>query len=62
MKQNIIDAIRNDKLYGFIANNYWKLDNNTLIDLLKESIFLLNEEQLETLEFNLKDICEWEVK
>ena len=62
-KSDILKAIKNNKLYSYICNNYWKLDNDTIVDLLKEVIFLFDmekEETRDTLIENLKSVCGWE--
>lgn len=58
-KQKILQAIKENNLYYYIANNYWKLEKDTIIDLLKEVVFLLDEKNNETLESNLIEVCNW---
>jgi len=56
----ILNAIKENKLYDYIANNYWKIEKEIIVDLLKECIWLLGEEKNIELADNLKDVCEWE--
>lgn len=56
----ILNAIKENKLYDYIANNYWKIEKEIIADLLKECIWLLGEEKNIELVDNLKDVCEWE--
>jgi len=55
----ILNAIKENKLYDYIANNYWKIEKEIIADLLKECIWLLGEEKNIELVDNLKDVCEW---
>lgn len=66
-KQEIVDAIKEDRLYDYIASNYWTIENDTLIQLLKECIYVLTtgkgyEDNLKQLCDNLKEFQDWEVK
>lgn len=71
MEQEIIQAIKKDKLYGYIANNFYKISKEHLRDLILEIIYmffydyeysidvdrqLLNEHIVEC----LKENREWE--
>jgi hypothetical protein len=68
--EEIIQAIKEGRLYDYIACNYWRLENDTIIQLLKECIYLLNldkeiDENIDTnkqkeLIENLKDFQGWE--
>lgn len=63
-KKDIMEAIKNNNLYDYIAGNYWRIEDDTLIQLLKECIYLLQkEEDTQTnkqLIENLKDFQGWE--
>ena len=39
MEQEILKAIKEDRLYDFIANNYWKMSAEISRDLLLELIY-----------------------
>ena len=54
-ENELIKAIENNSLYDFIALNYWKLDNDLIISLLKETIYLIDETQNKELIENLKE-------
>lgn len=41
MKERIIEELRKGNLYDFIANEGWKLDKETLIDIIKELDFAM---------------------
>ena len=43
MKEQILEAIKNDMLYDFIANNYWQIERDTLKDIILELYFLVIE-------------------
>ena len=73
MEQEIMQAIKEDKLYGYIANNFYKMSKEHLRDLILEIIYmiycdyeysidvdrqLLNEHIVEC----LKENREWEEK
>jgi len=40
-ENQLIEAIENNNLYDFIACNYWQLESDLIISLLKETIYLL---------------------
>lgn len=40
-KAEILEAIENDCLLDFISNNYYRLENYVLIELLQECIYIL---------------------
>ena len=42
-ENQLIEAIENNNLYDFIACNYWQLDDDMIISLLKECIYLLDQ-------------------
>ena len=54
-ENELIKAIENNSLYDFIALNYWTLDNDLIISLLKETIYLIDETQNKQLIENLKE-------
>lgn len=39
MKDEVMKAIEEDKLYDFIANNYWRMSKEELKDVLLEVIW-----------------------
>ena len=39
LQQEIIDAVKNDTLYDFIANNYWKLGSESMKQLILEIVY-----------------------
>ena len=41
MEQEIMQAIKEDRLYDFIANNYWKIEREVLRDLILEIYYVL---------------------
>ena len=47
MEQEILKAIKEDRLYDFIANNYWKMEKEIARDLLLEIYYILRYEQTE---------------
>ena len=62
-KKDIMEAIKNNRLYDFIASNYWRLDNNIIIELLKECIYTLDLDNTKTqkqLIDNLQEFEGWE--
>ena len=58
----IIDCIKNNDLYDYIASNYWRIEDDLIIQLLKECIYTLEERQMNKLLENLEEFEEWEVK
>ena len=54
MEQEIIQAIKEDRLYDFIANNYWKIDREILKDLILEIYYMLRYERVEETEENIE--------
>ena len=46
MKDEIMKAIEEDRLYDFIANNYYKMSKEELKDVLLEVIWNCNEDGL----------------
>ena len=58
----IIDCIKNNDLYDYIASNYWRIEDNLIIQLLKECIYTLEEKQMKQLLENLEEFQGWEVK
>lgn len=47
MEKEILKAIKEDRLYDFIANNYWRISHETLRDLILEIYYILRYEQTE---------------
>ena len=41
MEQEIMQAIKEDKLYGYIANNFYKMSKEHLRDLILEIIYMI---------------------
>ena len=48
-EKEILQAIKNNNLYGFIANNYYEIDKEKLKDIILELYFIVTEE------FNIND-------
>lgn len=44
MENEILKAIKEDRLYDFIANHYWEIDRAVLRDLILEIYFSLRFE------------------
>lgn len=62
-KQEIVDAIKERKIYDFICSNSYRLNNDNLKDLLLECIAIIDKEyKYNELVENLKDFKLWEVK
>ena len=71
MEQEILQAIKEDRLYDFIANNYWQIEREILRDLILEIYYIFKyETSLETREHfkginkkiiqSLKENRDWE--
>lgn len=60
-KQEIIQAIKDNRLYDFICSNYWRIEDRLLLELLKECIATLEEHQNNDLIDNLKEWEEWNI-
>lgn len=60
-KQEIIQAIKDNRLYDFICSNYWRIEDRLLLELLKECIATLEEHQNNDLIDNLKEYEEWDI-
>lgn len=64
MKKEIMQAIKEDRLYDFIANNYYKIDREETRDLILELIYFVYEENKKILNRqiikNLKESRGWE--
>lgn len=71
MEKEIIQAIKEDRLYDFIANHYWEIKPEMLKDLILEIYYMLRyervEETAESIEMftdnlieNLKQNRDWE--
>lgn len=43
MKDEVMKAIEENKLYDFIANNYWNMDKAELKDIILELIWVYDE-------------------
>ena len=64
-EKEILEAIKEDRLYDYIASNYWKIEEEVIIQLLKECIYILTtrkgrEENKKQLLENLKEFQDWE--
>lgn len=44
MEKEILQAIKEDRLYDFIANNYWQIEKETLRDLILEIYYIFKYE------------------
>lgn len=44
MEKEILKAIEEDRLYDFIANNYWQIEKETLRDLILEIYYILRND------------------
>lgn len=42
MKKELLKAIKNDMVYDYVANNYWKLTPYELAYIVKELAFAVN--------------------
>ena len=71
MENEILQAIKEDRLYDFIANNYWQIEREILRDLILEIYYIFKyETSLETREHfkginkkiiqSLKENRDWE--
>lgn len=60
-EEEIIQAIKENRLYDFISSNYYRIEDNLLLDLLKECIATLPYEKNEDLIDNLKEYKNWEI-
>ena len=62
-KQEIVDAIKEGQLYDYICSYSYRIEENTLKELLLECIAIVDSEkkQKELIE-NLKEYKSWEVK
>jgi len=62
-KEEIKQAIKNNRLFDYISSNYWRLINNDMIiQLLKECIYTMDLDNTETqnkLIENLNDFEGW---
>ena len=47
MEKEIIQAIKEDRLYDFIANHYWEIKPEMLKDLILEIYYILRYERVE---------------
>lgn len=54
MKKEIIQAIKKDKLYDYILNNYLKMSKQELRDLILEIYYILRVETIEDTKENIK--------
>lgn len=46
MKDKVIQAIKENKLYDFIANHYWEMDRCDLKDIILELDYILYDRQI----------------
>lgn len=58
MEKEIIQAIKEDRLYDFIANNYWKMEKEVARDLLMEIYYVLRYETDVDLSSNMRETRE----
>ena len=58
MEKEIIRAIKEDRLYDFIANNYWRIKPEMLKDLILEIYYMFRYETDLDIEENFKEINE----
>lgn len=58
MEKEIIQAIKEDRLYDFIANNYWRIKPEMLKDLILEIYYIFRYETDLDIEENFKEINE----
>lgn len=62
-QKEVIEAIKENGLYDFISSNYYRLDRDILLDLLKEAIAMLTGDiERKQLIENLKEYRDWEVE
>lgn len=54
MEQEIIQAIKKDKLYDYIANNFYKISKEDLRDLILEIYYILRVETIEDTKENIE--------
>ena len=54
MEKEITQAIKEDKLYDFIANHYWEIKPEILKDLILEIYYMLRYERLEETEESIE--------
>lgn len=60
-KMEIAQAIEEGNLYDFICSNYWRIEDDVLLDLLKECIATLTQNQSKDLIDNLREYKDWEI-
>ena len=58
MEEEILQAIREDRLYDFIANNYYKISQEKLKDIILELYYIYRCETIEETEENIKQCNE----
>ena len=58
MEKEIIQAIKEDRLYDFVANNYWKMSAEMSRDLLLELIYMIYFDYEYCIEENKKTLNE----
>ena len=46
-EKEILNAIKNDKFYGFVAENYYKMSVSQLKDLILELYYIVRHETIE---------------
>ena len=54
MEEEILQAIREDRLYDYIANNYYKISQEKLKDIILELYYIYRCETIEETEENVK--------
>lgn len=59
MEKQIIQAIKEDRLYDFIANNYWKMSAEISRDLLMELTYMIYFDYEYCIEENRKTLNEY---
>lgn len=60
-KKEIANAIKENRLYDFICSNYYRIDDDILLDLLKECIATLTNQQNNDLIDNLREYKDWNI-
>ena len=60
-KQEIKQAIEENSLYDFICSNYYRIEDDILLDLLKECIATLTQNQSKDLIDNLREYKNWNI-
>lgn len=58
MEKEIMQAIKEDRLYDFIANHYWEMEKEVARDLLMEIYYALRYETDVDLSSNMRETRE----